>query len=295
MTTESLPVAPRTRRAVTLIILLHFFAILTAVTSASGPGFPAPVLAVLANKPLRPYLELTFLGSAYRFFAPNPGATNVLWFRVQYLDGTVRWLELPRRQDFGTRTAYQRHLSVAMILNQYLAPPDEAGRQQLNEIGQICLASYVRHVARTIPRSGADGRPIAVRSVGVYDAFHALLTPEQIRAGRVPADLQNYKALFLGAFKPDGTRTDPFRPGTQDKPISYVAAGILAVDLYPLVKRQPAADPRQLADDLALPEPIRHLLSRYPELLDPQAADRDLQGRIEVLMSGPTAGPGGKT
>lgn len=291
------PASVGCRLCVSLVLVLHFFAILTAVTAVSSPGFPAPALALAANRPLQPYLQLTALTSSYRFFAPNPGAPNLLWFRVQYEDRVVRWVEFPRRQDFRLRMPYLRHLTLALVQNGQVTAADNAPGWQLSQLGQICVASFIRHVAKTQTRTGSDGMPVPVRNVGVYDAVHAFMSPGQVRAGWTRTDLRTYKAIFLGAYGPDGDRTDEFRPGLVEHPISQVAASILAVDFYPLVRRCPGADSLRLAADLGLPEPIRGLLDRFPELRESGAAAGDLQGRIEELLTGPpgpdTGGPGG--
>jgi hypothetical protein len=216
---------------------------------------------------------------------------NVLWFRVQYEDRVVRWLELPRREDFRLRMPYVRHLALALAQNQFLTTPDDARGRTLTDLGQICVASYVRHIAKTQARTDADGVAVPVRGVGVYDAVHAFLAPAHVRAGWEQTDLRTYHAIFLGAYGPSGDRTDEFRPGLVERPISHVAAGILAVDFYPLVRRCPGVDPLQLAGDLGLPEPIRRLLVHFPELREPEAVAGDLQGRIEELLTGRT-GPG---
>src|SRR5947208_3255566 len=80
--------------------------------------------------------------------------------RGQYQGRAVRWLQFPRRQDFRLRAPYQRNLSVAMRLNQYLGPEDGPGGHQPGGLGQVCLASYVRHVARTQARTRPDGTPV---------------------------------------------------------------------------------------------------------------------------------------
>src|SRR5512140_1404644 len=83
------------RRGVSALIAAHLLAIGVAVTSYSSPNFAAPLLAVRASGPLQPYLQATFLNNAYRFFAPNPGTPTVFWFRIQYDDRSVRWVDLP--------------------------------------------------------------------------------------------------------------------------------------------------------------------------------------------------------
>jgi hypothetical protein len=277
---------PRARRLVTVFLLFHCFAILTAVTSYSTSEFPAPALALGANRPLRPYLHLTFLNHAYRFFAPNPGVPTVQWFRVQYQDGSVRWVESPARADSWLRMSYMRRLTVALALPQFVQPvPGDQGRRQFTDFGQICLASYARHVARSPARIDSHGSPVAVKSVGVYCVQHAPLSPEQVRAGWERIDLRTYQATFVGAFTPDGGRIDEFRPNLVDRPISQVAAGILEVDLYPLLLKHPERDRLQVASDLRLPAPVHRLLTRCPELLSPPPTEVPLPERIEQLVA----------
>lgn len=284
----STPVQPTraTRRLASLLIILHFLAILTAVTSASSANFPAPALAVLANRPFQPYLQATFLANAYRFYAPDPGAPSVLWFRIQYQDRSVRWLELPRRADFHLRMSYERCKSLAGLLSQQVTPGPN-GQLEISDLGQIGLASYVRHLASTRQRTTPDGSVLTVRSIGVYTVQHAARQPEQIREGWEPNDLRTYRAAFLGAYNPAGLRTDEYRPGAVEQPIAFVAAGIVAVDVWPLPKATEPGD-RQL-DELELPRPIRRLLARFPELLSPTIRQAELQKHIEQLVIGPTA------
>lgn len=277
-----------TRRVVSLLLVLHFLAILTAVTSASSANFPAPALALLANRPFQPYLQSTFLANAYRFYAPDPGVPSVLWFRLQYQDQSVRWLELPRRDDFALRMPYERCKSLAGHLRQQVTS-GSAGQLQLSALGQIGLASYVRHLASTRQRHQADGSLLPVRSVGVYTVQHAARQPEQIRAGWEPNDLRTYRAAFLGAYNAAGARTDEHQPGAVEQPMAFVAAGILAVDLWPLQQAGDSSDPRHRLDELELPSPVRRFVARFPELLSPTVEQAELQKHIERLVARPAA------
>ena len=69
--------------------MLHFFAKFTTLINNGS------MISERINKPFRPYLDFLFLSSAYQFFAPDPGPTSLIWFRVRYEDGTVRWKEWP--------------------------------------------------------------------------------------------------------------------------------------------------------------------------------------------------------
>src|SRR5262245_37113921 len=109
--------------AVSAGIVWHFFAIFLAVTSEGGRG-NSPELCrkiyyqELGKVPAYPYLRFLFLTNAYRFFAPNPGPTALLWFRVQYDDGSARWFELPDADEFVLRMPYQRRLALALQVGQ---------------------------------------------------------------------------------------------------------------------------------------------------------------------------------
>ena len=137
------------RRLVSALLIIHFCSIFLAVTSYSSPSFPAPQLAVRASQPLQPYLQGTFLNNGYRFFAPNPGTPSVLWFRVQYEDRSVRWVELPGPPSSLLRAPHQRRLNLAIQVGQNLAPaPAEDGKRTLAPLGVRLVESWARHVAK---------------------------------------------------------------------------------------------------------------------------------------------------
>lgn len=272
------------RRTVSVLVVAHFFAIFAVVTSSSSPNFPAPQLSVQASARLQPYLQAVFLNNAYRFFAPNPGTPTVFWFRVQYDDRSVRWVELPGRSNPLWRAPYQRRLNLAVQLGQYLGfvqTPD--GNKEIGALGNTLLQSSVRHVAYAYPRQAADGTPVSVRNVGVYSVLHAVVLPAQVRAGWKPIDLRTYRASFLGAYTPQGERVDEFRPKVVDQSIARVAAGIIEVDVLPRWRTSAAADRHDILTGVELPEPVRGLLDKYPELLAATSAD-DLIRRIETLV-----------
>ncbi|MFO0809901.1 MAG: hypothetical protein U0746_14870 [Gemmataceae bacterium] len=276
--------SPLARRAVGTLVIAHLAAIGVAVTSFSSPGFPAPQLAARAAGPLQPYLQATFLNNAYRFFAPNPGTPTVLWFRVQYQDRSVRWVEVPGRSDVVVRAPYQRRLNLAVQFGAYVVPDPTGGdKKTLAPVGETLLQSAVRHVAWAYPQDAADGSVQPVRSVGVYAVLHGVVLPEQARAGWEPTDLRTYRPTFVGAYTADGERVDEFRPTVVDQPIAHVTAGIVEVDVLPRL-REPGGDRDAVLAALSLPEPIHGALIRHPELLAAAPGD-DLKRRVEALTA----------
>lgn len=261
---------------VSLLFLVHLAAILSAVTSASSAKFPAPYLAVKANEPFRPYLQTLFQTNAYRFFAPDPGSTPLLWFRLQYQDGSARWVEVPSRQDAPLPMAYQRFLSVPALGVHIVSDARQADQSILSAMSEVCVASYVRFVsknyANTSPGEGAG----LVQEVKVYHLSHMYLIPEQLRMGWQPTDLRLYHPTYLGAYTTEGTRTDGKAVLTDY--MSNFVAYILAEDVQPLTAGANNENGTSGFEKLHLPQPIHQLVMRFPELLQP--ADANLVQRI---------------
>jgi hypothetical protein len=114
---------PLRRFVVSVLIVLHFGGIVTAVMSSP----PAPWLAgYLWERLYQPYLEFMYLVNAYRFYSPEPSPATQIWFFVEYEeqlnDGQKkihsRWLKVPDMEEDGTpryamRLRYQRRLALS--------------------------------------------------------------------------------------------------------------------------------------------------------------------------------------
>src|SRR5437868_1267675 len=84
------------RLIVSVLIVLHFVGICTAVVSAP----PAPWLVQqIWGRIYQPYLEFMYLNNAYHFYAPEPGPASYLWFRMYYEDAEgklwAHWIKVP--------------------------------------------------------------------------------------------------------------------------------------------------------------------------------------------------------
>jgi hypothetical protein len=123
---------PTTARwiVISVLLIIHFGGILTAVCSAA-PG--TWVASTLWNFFYRPQLQFMYLNNAYHFYSPEPGPAVLMWFCVHYepnADGSPNWRwvkvpdfdekEHPLRPD-GRRlwpnTEYTRRLSMAESVN----------------------------------------------------------------------------------------------------------------------------------------------------------------------------------
>jgi hypothetical protein len=279
------------RVLVGVLVFVHLIAIVIAVTSSGSPGFPAPQLSLRLSPFVQPYLQAIFLNNAYRFFAPNPGTPWVLWFRLQYSDGMVRWIELPGRPERLWRGRYQRRLNLAIQLGQYVesaAASDE--KKTLSPLGKMLVESAARHVAVAYARTSVNGSLVTIRNIGIYCVRHGVILPEQVRAGWEPIDLRTYQATFVGAYSPEGERVDEFRPDLVEQPIARVAASIIDVDVLPRVRERAGASLDGVFTEVSLPEPINRLVRRHVDLLDASSAD-DLTRRIETLLPEAVARP----
>jgi hypothetical protein len=66
---------------VAFVVILHFGAIMTAVTApAPSPWIGQQIWARYS----RPYLLFTYMNNAYQFYSPDPGPATELWFLIEY-------------------------------------------------------------------------------------------------------------------------------------------------------------------------------------------------------------------
>jgi hypothetical protein len=118
---------PLRRFLVSVLIVLHFGGIVTAVMSSP----PGPWLASFFWERLyQPYLEFMYLINAYRFYSPDPSPATQLWFFVEYRDGKQihsRWLKVPDMDEDGTpryamRLRYTRLLALSENVAKVMSP-----------------------------------------------------------------------------------------------------------------------------------------------------------------------------
>lgn len=127
-------VATAVRRIVlSILFTLHFAGICSAALSAP----PAPWIVQQAWMRLfRPYLEFAYLNNAYHFYAPEPGPSSYLWFRIIYADAEGKneegeWLKIPELDEKTGRIRhpvaldYQRFLSLTeAVMHPDPLPPE---------------------------------------------------------------------------------------------------------------------------------------------------------------------------
>jgi hypothetical protein len=238
------------RVAVSVLVVVHFCGILTAVTAAP----PAPWLAnVLWVYFYRPYLQFMYLNNAYHFYAPNPGDSYEIRFRVEYTTdadpGFVHWtwrtvpkLDPEGWPEYTLALQYQRRIALANLLAQSTTgggPTAEAVYRREKEnmeryedqrpiiprnpvdthIGQYAaptkaglhvLSSFVRHVAYEFRHSHPGAR---IQNIKVYRIEHKFLSAPEMESGKQPQDPNTYFPYFWGNYDPEGvlkSEQDPY-------------------------------------------------------------------------------------
>jgi hypothetical protein len=122
---------PKTGRRIAAVVLLvmHFAGILTAVTSVPPRQEQAPWVPMMVWAHFyRHYLHFAYLTNAYHFYSPDPGPPTLLWFHVEYADGSARWIKWPNKKQSPVGLHHQRMLATAESAhNDIIGPtlPDE--------------------------------------------------------------------------------------------------------------------------------------------------------------------------
>jgi hypothetical protein len=271
------------RVVVSVLIVIHFGGILTAVASPSG-GWVANQLWAYVY---RPYLQFMYLNNAYHFYAPEPGPTPMLWFCIEYepdpdgsrnlrwvkvpnmdkdrnslrADGTALWpkLEATRRLSLAESANYpgpQLPQNVASLLAARIQaggtriplPSDlspDALYREPNDVARMWIRTYVRHVANSYKHQMKPD--LEVIGVKVYRVTHAIIPAPQLAEGMRPDDPILYFPYFMGDFDKDGKmKPSPYRIQVFDpiqKQVKLIERDPFLYTLIPIMR--PAADPHQ--------------------------------------------------
>jgi hypothetical protein len=120
------------RIGLSVILLYHLLAVfLPPFHFASGSPLSTGLMVGF-----RPYSAAMYMDHGYFFFAPDPGPSHLVEYKVEFADGrppiTGRFPDLQKQQP---RLKYHRHFMIAEALNnQYepLTPPPEPSPPPLN-------------------------------------------------------------------------------------------------------------------------------------------------------------------
>ncbi|MFT5524270.1 MAG: hypothetical protein ACI9HK_002221 [Pirellulaceae bacterium] len=113
----------RTRVIVSLLAVFHLTAVAIApfhFATNTRPGVSSPASDVVIRI-AKPYIDATFLNHGYFFFAPNPGPSHLVDYRVAVGQGSVEG-RFPDRQQQWPRLLYHRHFMLSETINTNFVP-----------------------------------------------------------------------------------------------------------------------------------------------------------------------------
>lgn len=251
---------------------------------------PAPLPALQIARTSYMYREALFLHNAYRFYVPDPGPVQTMWFRLEYEGPKVRsiafWYEMPRRDEFFFRMSYQRHLSVSMLLQMQGYDPTKS--DQLHPLSETLQSSYVRHIAYKFPKHPRANEAGELKKIDVYHAGRVMYpTGDQIRRGLTLDDPRWYRPVFYASYAPDGRKLELDAAkrflrqslpellqgilSQSEEQASFsdlfpVTAEFLVYNYHPLLEL--GYESKQALELLNPPAPMARLLREVPEALD---------------------------
>ena len=211
-----LPWSPRARAIASVLIAAHVFALFVAPWSMPPP---ASDLAGVCAGWLRPYLHGAFIYHGYRFFAPNPGASHIVQYELEFADGRKESGQFPDVQQHWPRLLYHRHFMLSETIYQATGIPPEPPPPPPNlppRFKQQAMAEYGEILQQY--QTGVRDRDLLVNAVAqrllldsgatkvqLWAVEHAILSPQQVLDGIPLTQEDTYIKRPLGEF----TRTSP--------------------------------------------------------------------------------------
>lgn len=181
------PWQSRWRWAISALLVIHLAAVFVPPFTllTSSPGTVSPVAENLSGL-LKPYVDVMNLNHGYAFFAPDPGPSHLVQYRLEFDDGRPPIERVfPDIERHWPRLLYHRHFMLAEQLNGDFVPPQspwDRGRKLYEQKWR----SYEQHL---LSISGAS-------RVTLQRVEHAIPPHENFFENRVPInDEQWYRVL----------------------------------------------------------------------------------------------------
>ncbi len=138
---------------------------------------------------LEPYLDIAYLNHGYNFFAPDPGPSLLIRYRIETADGQTREGIFPDLQTQWPRLRYHRHFMLSS--------------HSLDVLPGTAPNAFAKHLLRV-----HQGRRVTLELLR-----HRLLSPQEVLAGKPLDDPDTY--TVIGSVVEDATAEDselPLRP-----------------------------------------------------------------------------------
>ncbi|MGI9515527.1 MAG: hypothetical protein ACR2NP_00645 [Pirellulaceae bacterium] len=235
------PWSRRMRFWVSLLLLGHLFCLVITPLAAVEPRSQ---LSVDLHRVIQPYCQALYLEHGYRFFAPEPGPSHIVQYRVTDQSGEIITGQFPDRDQIWPRLLYHRWFMLSETTFRHVA----------ETLGDEELESRVQEMREEISDLLEQGNPRAAEELefqlqrNLQD--QALMTEMRDRlvadVGQMLMDRYNGVSVQLRML----TRVIP--------PPADIARGI------------PLDDPRFLPEDLSVDLGTINTGSSEIETIEPQ-------------------------
>ncbi len=181
------------RRAwVSLLIGLHLSAIFVAPWTAVEPRSQ---FGLVLRRFFEPYLQLMYLDHGYRFFAPEPGPSHLVYYQGTQPSGETVEGRIPDPQAIWPRLRYHRWFMLSETINQHAA-------LLLDEEGMNRWKAEVEREAARFEQEGNLRRAAQVRrefreQLRDYDNVQFLLRQVSRNLGQVLLERHGLSAIRL--------------------------------------------------------------------------------------------------
>lgn len=212
--------------AISLVLLFHLAAVIAPpfYSATQTPVGAISPNAAAAFELLEPYINVMFLDHGYAFFAPDPGPSHLVRFRIEFDDGRPPIEHMfPDRERHWPRLLYHRHFMLAEQLHSdYVTPvaparpvrdPDEPSGlwQQRLADWEFNLARWKQGRSRYLAKWQTYENHLLHRYGGnrvtLVRVEHELAPPE---VSRVPFNLRTQESYIdLNEYPPAGPGTPP--------------------------------------------------------------------------------------
>jgi hypothetical protein len=208
---DELPWSPRARAIASVLIAAHVFALFVAPWSMPPP---ASDLAGVCAGWLRPYLHAAFIYHGYRFFAPDPGASHIVRYELEFADGRIEKGQFPDLQRHWPRLLYHRFFMLSETIYQATGippappppPPNVPPRfkQRVRAEYEEALQQYQQSVKSRDALVDAVAQRLLLDSgaakVRLWAVEHTILSPQQVLDGMPLTQEETYIQRPLGEF-----------------------------------------------------------------------------------------------
>lgn len=185
-------------------LAFHVAAMVIYPASIGAP--PREILSQITSRCFQRYMEALYMVSGHRFFAPEPGPSTLVQYRLEHADGRVTEQVFPHR-SIRPRLLYHRYFMLSE------RPVDVSD-----------LTTWYRMYARHLAHWHDAER------VTLWRVVHRLPDPEDVIAGKPLNAPEFYTHEFIGAWTRQQLEEEPLiqwedeEPSPADRPTTAEAA-----------------------------------------------------------------------